>query len=474
MHAFVPLVPVQRALVRTVEMKDYHPAGKSNYALMTVPSVSSGITRTPLPLMLSMMRVVGVNVVPVDAPEEGAGVAEEGVGAAEAGLDMGVAEVREGVAEVQGRVAKGTGEQHRLLMTIPGIPKCCSKIQIIKLCNGHMYKCKGNDTHRHTYITIFLLTTPLFSADAGGPTWQSSAQVVTLQSFTEEVGPAVSITPSILGTFRLFFTVALMSTVVEQTNLYARQVLGDNGVGNWTDVTESDILAFLGFAILMGINQLPSLADYWKKDPYFHYSPIADRITRDRFLQIWRFLHFVDNSTLLNRSDPEYDRLCRIRPVVDSVLEACKSNYRPHRHQSIDEAMIAFKGRNSMKQYMPKKPTKRGFKVWVRADATNGYVSQFELYTGKQGSNVEVGLGGNVVTRLTRDLVGKFYHVFMDNFFSSVALFRRLLADNIYATGTLRSNRKMFPADLVSSVKRGLPSRGDIEFQQDGNLVIFV
>ena len=32
----------------------------------------------------------------------------------------------------------------------------------------------------------------------------------------------------------------------------------------------------------------------------------------------------------------------------------------------------------------------------------------------------------------------------------------------------------MFPADLVSSVKRGLPSRGDIEFQQDGNLAIFV
>ena len=85
---------------------------------------------------------------------------------------------------------------------------------------------------------------------------------------------------------------------------------------------------------------------------------------------------------------------------------------------------------------MPKKPTKPGFKVWVRAASANGYVSQFEFYTGKQGSNVEVGLGGNVVTRFTRDLVGKFYHVFMDKFFSSVALFRRLLADDIYATGT--------------------------------------
>ena len=66
---------------------------------------------------------------------------EEGVGRAEARLDMGVTEVQGGMAKVQGGVAKGTGEQ-RVLMTIPGIPKCCSKIQIIKLWNGHMYKCK--------------------------------------------------------------------------------------------------------------------------------------------------------------------------------------------------------------------------------------------------------------------------------------------------------------------------------------------
>ena len=57
--------------------------------------------------------------------------------------------------------------------------------------------------------------------------------------------------------------------------------------------------------------------------------------------------------------------------------------YNPHRDISIDEAMIKFKGRSSMKQYMPKKPIKRGFKVWVRGDAINGYVSELEVYAGK-------------------------------------------------------------------------------------------
>ena len=40
----------------------------------------------------------------------------------------------------------------------------------------------------------------------------------------------------------------------------------------------------------------------------------------------------------------------------------------------MDEAIIPFKGRSPMKQYMPKKPIKRGFKVWTIADAHNGCV----------------------------------------------------------------------------------------------------
>ncbi len=101
-----------------------------------------------------------------------------------------------------------------------------------------------------------------------------------------------------------------------------------------------------------------------------------------------------------------------------------------------------------MKQYMLKKPTKRGFKVWVRSDSMNGYVCQIKFYMGKQGNTAEVGLGGNIVTRLTRALVGQHFAVNMDNFFTSIALFQKLLKDKIYATGTLavigRNSHKIF------------------------------
>ena len=43
------------------------------------------------------------------------------------------------------------------------------------------------------------------------------------------------------------------------------------------------------------------------------------------------------------------------------------------------------------------KPTKRGIKVWVAADNSNGYFSHFEIYTGKKGNSTEHGLGARVV-----------------------------------------------------------------------------
>ena len=47
--------------------------------------------------------------------------------------------------------------------------------------------------------------------------------------------------------------------------------------------------------------------------------------------------------------------------------------YSPHREVTVDEAMIAFRGRLSFRQYLPAKPTKYGIKVWVREDSTNGF-----------------------------------------------------------------------------------------------------
>ena len=248
--------------------------------------------------------------------------------------------------------------------------------------------------------------------------------------------------------------------------------MNDAQYTKWENVNAEDIWAYMGFMILMGINHLPALADYWKLDPTYRYSPIADRITRDRFIEISRYLHFTDNSTLLPRSDPGYDKLGKVRPVIEILSEQFLKNYNPHRENSIDEAMIKFKGRSSMKQYLPKKPVKRGFKVWVRADAVTGYVCEFEVYTGKTDGERELGLGGNVVKKLTRNITGNNYIIYCDNFFTSAALFRDLLKDDIYACGTYNATRKCYPHDLKGKAKSRIGSRGACEYRQHGDLLV--
>ena len=138
---------------------------------------------------------------------------------------------------------------------------------------------------------------------------------------------------------------------MEQTKLYAMQCLGDK-YEEWEQVT------YYGFTILMGVVRLPSLHEYWRCDDHFHYSPIASRISRSRFFEL-RYLHFADNSKLAPPGSDGYQKLGKVWPLIDAIVSKCRSLYNVHRDVSVDEAMIKFKGRSSLKQYLPKKPVKR-------------------------------------------------------------------------------------------------------------------
>ena len=157
-----------------------------------------------------------------------------------------------------------------------------------------------------------------------------------------------------------------MSLIVDETNRYAEQSL--QGTDKVWSTNAEEIRAYMGFMILMGINHLPEIRDYWSLSEYFRYVPIADRITRDRFEEITRYLHFVDNDSLPARGEEGYSRLQKVDPVISALKTNFQSAYYPHCELSIDEAMIPFKGQSSMKQYVPLKPVKRGFKVWAMAD----------------------------------------------------------------------------------------------------------
>ena len=276
-------------------------------------------------------------------------------------------------------------------------------------------------------------------------------QPVTINDFTSTVGPTTEIPESPIDDFELFSD-DLQEEIVRESNRYAKQVMGDQQYQSWTPITVEELKAFFGFSILMGVNHLPSLDDYWSCDQRLRYAPIADRIPRWRFREISWYLHFVDNDHLAPRGDPAHDRLCKVRPLITHLSNKFATLYEPSKEVAVDEAMIKFQGRSSLKQYMPKKPTKRGIKVWVLGDSTNGYFSQFDVYTGKGEGRVE-GLGAHVVKTLTEDLKNKNHHVFFDNYFTSYKLLEDLEKDGIYGCGTAR---KEFPAALKNPGLKGM------------------
>ena len=184
-----------------------------------------------------------------------------------------------------------------------------------------------------------------------------------IKQFTSRTGPTVDIPESPLEVFELFFSDDLLDNIVEESNRYAAQVMGDERYREWRKITKEEVKAFFGFSILMGIDHLPSVDDYWSKDPLLHYAPIADRIPRWRFREISRYLHFVDNDHLAPRGDPAHDRLGKVRPLIDHLSSKFETLYQPSKNVAVDEAMIKFQGRLSLKQYMPKKPIKRKIKV---------------------------------------------------------------------------------------------------------------
>ena len=75
--------------------------------------------------------------------------------------------------------------------------------------------------------------------------------------------------------------------------------------------------------------------------------------------------------------------------------------------------------------------------MWVRADSSNGFISDLDVHTGKDGSGT-ANLGTKVVEWLSRVLVGGLYHHYFDNF--SLSLFDSLLADGMYACGTFHDS----------------------------------
>uniref|UniRef100_A0A3B1K204 PiggyBac transposable element-derived protein domain-containing protein n=1 Tax=Astyanax mexicanus TaxID=7994 RepID=A0A3B1K204_ASTMX len=227
---------------------------------------------------------------------------------------------------------------------------------------------------------------------------------------------------NLLTYFAVSFQTSLLDLSVCQSNVYALYK-GKNNFG----LTISELKIFLGINLMMSYVKYPRLRMYWSSNPGLRQNGIANAMTVNRFEDIMRHLHFVG----LN-DDAGDDRFFKIRPVLDVLQTTYLAAMEPEEFHT--------------KQYIPKKPKPWGFKVWVRAGASTGYMYQFELYQGATGGRGQVGAFGmaaEVVLRLCEKIEGKNHKVFLDIFFCSIPILEKLKSLGIEATGTCRANRLM-------------------------------
>lgn len=240
----------------------------------------------------------------------------------------------------------------------------------------------------------------------------------------------------------------------------------------WKDVGKTEVESFLGLIILMGINDLPNMKLYWSKDMLFHNAFISSIMSRDRFLEIFYNLHLASNSLEPKRGSNNYSKIYKVKTFTEILRRNFQKNYNFGLYGTIDESMIKFKGRSSIKQYLPLKPIKRGYKVWCLCDPITGYLFNYQIYEGKEKtSGKEELLSERVVFDLIsgHNFQGKY--LYFDNYFNSLRLLEKLKLQKIKACGTIRPNRADIPLDFA---KKNKMQRGECTSIIAPNSIVFI
>ncbi|KAF2886285.1 hypothetical protein ILUMI_19888 [Ignelater luminosus] len=267
-------------------------------------------------------------------------------------------------------------------------------------------------------------------------------------TFTSTSAPKLLVSKSPLENFLNIFGEDLLNIIVTESNRYAGQK------GTSLDLSLNELKAFIGILVIMGLNSLSSLRLYWPSNQNFHSARVSEAMPLKRFLKILRYLHIHDNDLMPKKGEPEFDKLYKIRPMIQYLTNSFLQAYTPGRNIAIDESMVAFKGRTHLKQYMPQKPIKREFKIWALACSEIGYLLNFSVYEGKKEGGEEGMLGEGTVLELTQPFQDKYYCAYFNNFFTSFSWLSRLLERKIFGCGKVRTNRKNFPRKELVSDKR--------------------
>ena len=284
----------------------------------------------------------------------------------------------------------------------------------------------------------------------------------------DDAGPTINTLPGVgnaVDIFQLFLSDEMLEKIARWTNRWFEMKKTANPNKHKTPFEPiqqvQELKAYFG--ILLAINQnvdLPRYEHYFRQDEskWLFLTPGFHKVfSLQRFTQLNRYICFCDPDTLVGS---RVDKIEKVRLLIEHLQTTFKDNFNCGKNKAIDEAMIPFKGKLSIKQRIMGKPIRWGIKLFELCDSETAYASRFEVYLGKDNRNEAedssaIGKCGAVVARLTTDFQNKGHHLFIDNWYTSLALCLFLKVRGIYVCGTTRTNRKGHPTELKEFKARG-------------------
>lgn len=202
----------------------------------------------------------------------------------------------------------------------------------------------------------------------------------------------------------LFYPRKHVKAFTKATNAYAKAELERKATSRtrslcWKSLSTKEIYVFLGILIHMSSNKKPKIIDYWRtpRGPLNTPLGIERYISLKRFQALFKLFtvspHSADNDNEIPRAPPTpyYKSKARrkrvsegppgpaaqnywwkVKPLATHIRKTCMRVYISSTHVTIDEVMLAFRGRFKDTTKLKSKPIKEGYKNWVLAD--HGYV----------------------------------------------------------------------------------------------------
>lgn len=290
--------------------------------------------------------------------------------------------------------------------------------------------------------------THLKALDASDIYWSSKPNVVNCPAY--EGMPTILFqtnenTRPVVFLFK-FIPESFFEVMMEQTNLYVRQQQQrHNKPLQWRQTTVAEMKAFVAIRRYMHLVPLHRLEMYWSEE---YGVPFVKKLfPLHRFQQLEKYWHFNDSRDI-NASKDSYHK---VRPLFEVIRNACRTVYVPGQKLTVDEGILEFTGRSNLTVYMPDKPHQWGFKVFLLTDAVTFNVCDLILYDPTQKGEQPT---EKVVLDLVERFEGSYRHVYFDNGFTGIPLEVELWRKGLLAAGTMRRNRKGFPAEFKRTQQR--------------------